>query len=94
MFDEMLNKANVVSENIENINNKARKVVGTMESINATKNLISSGQGQRNWEEAARIMNKTEKMIGCFMLLWAIMIIGTIVLCVIGEDIVLRMLHL
>lgn len=89
-MDEILDKTNQVMDTANN----------TLEGVNDVRNHYKNGKRYLKEQSAEddikvqKINRKTNFVVRLMLILWAVMIIGTIVLCVTGNDIVLQMLHL
>lgn len=89
-MDEILGKTNQVMDTANN----------TLEGVNDVRNHYKNGKRYLKEQSAEddikvqKINRKTNFVVRLMLILWAVMIIGTIVLCVTGNDIVLQMLHL
>lgn len=89
-MDEILDKTNQVMDTANN----------TLEGVNDVRNHCKNGKRYLKEQSAEddikvqKINRKTNFVVRLMLILWAVMIIGTIVLCVTGNDIVLQMLHL
>ena len=89
-MDEILDKTNQVMDTANN----------TLEGVNDVRNHYKNGkrylkeQSTEDDIKVQKINRKTNFVVRLMLILWAVMIIGTIVLCVTGNDIVLQVLHL
>lgn len=89
-MDEILDKTNQVMDTANN----------TLEGVNDVRNHYKNGKRYLKEQSAEddikvqKINRKTNFVVRLMLILWAVMIIGTIVLCVMGNDIVLQVLHL
>lgn len=89
-MDEILDKTNQVMDTANN----------TLDGVNDVRNHYKNGKRYLKEQSAEddikvqKINRKTNFVVRLMLILWAMMIIGTIVLCVTGNDIVLQVLHL
>ncbi len=89
-MDEILDKTNQVMDTANN----------TLDGVNDVRNHYKNGKRYLKEQSAEddirvhKINRKTNFVVRLMLILWAVMIIGTIVLCVTGNDIVLQVLHL
>lgn len=89
-MDEILDKTNSVMD-VAN---------STLNGVNDVRNHYKKGkrylkeQSVKDDIKVQKIKRKTNFVVRLMLILWAMMIIGTIVLCVTGNDIVLQVLHL
>lgn len=96
-MDEILDKTNQVMDTANNIMDTANN---TLEGVNDVRNHYKNGKRYLKEQSAEddikvqKINRKTNFVVRLMLILWAVMIIGTIVLCVMGNDIVLQVLHL
>ena len=76
----------------------ANDVLGEVAEVSqhyqAGRDYISSEEYDQDLIAVRRIEKMSSFVMVFMMVLWAILIIGTIYLCVTGNDIVLRLLHL
>lgn len=78
--------------------NATNKVLNSMTEIsdhyvNGEK-YYNSKQAKADLVEVQKLRKRTDFVAGLTVVLWLVLIIGTIVLCVTGNDIVLELLHL
>lgn len=86
-FEKGLNIANSVYNNVGN-------TLRTMNEVNDAVNWRKSEEKQKEFAEAQRYRDKAVFLTRVFSLIWLVIIVSTIVLCVKGDDIILRLMHL
>ena len=67
--------------------------ISANQALNATK-YYNSNQAKADLMVVQKLRKRTDFVAGLTVVLWLVLIIGTIVLCVTGNDIVLELLHL
>lgn len=98
---ELLNKANNVMGKANQVMNAANSAIGTANEIDNTYEYYkkrqafkNSKEGQAQFAKAARLDKISNFVATLTVILWLVQIIGTIVLCVGGNDMILAILHL
>ena len=86
-FEKGLNIANSVYSNVGN-------TLRTMNEVNDAVNWSKSEEKQKELDEAQRYRDKAVFLERVFIVIWLVIIVTTIVLCVKGDDIILRLMHL
>ena len=92
-----LDTANAVLDTANNIVEKGNTVKATYGVLKHAKDVNGynkSLEAKRYWIELEKAKERTRRVIILNLLIWIILIIGTIVLCVTGNDVVLRILGL
>lgn len=78
--------------------NATNKVLNSMTEISDHyvngKKYYNSKKAQVDFAKAEKFNRQSDFVTGLMVVLWLVLIIGTIVLCVTGNDIVLELLHL
>ena len=77
--------------------------ISANQALNATNKVLNSmteisdhyvNQAKADLMVVQKLRKRTDFVAGLTVVLWLVLIIGTIVLCVTGNDIVLKLLHL
>ena len=77
--------------------NATNKVLNSMTEISdhyVNGKKYNSNQAKADLMVVQKLRKRTDFVAGLTVVLWLVLIIGTIVLCVTGNDIVLELLHL
>lgn len=75
-------------------NNTIKGVSDVRDHYRSGKKYYNSEEAQVDFAKAEKLSQKSDFVTGLMVVLWLVLIIGTIVLCVTGNDIVLEFLHL
>lgn len=96
--NNILDKTNDVMDTANMAMNIANS---TLEGVNDVRNHYRYGrdyyysdEAKADFAKAKKINRRTDFIAGLTVILWIAIIIGTIVLCVTGNDIILQILHL
>lgn len=102
---EIITSANNILDTTNDLmgvaNSTLNKANNALEGVNDVRNHYRSGRAYYNSEQAkadfakaSKINRKSYFVSYLMVILWVVIIIGTIVLCVTGNDIILEVLHL
>lgn len=94
IMDDVNNTFNIAN----NVRGKANNALGGVNDVRSHyqngKNYYNSEQRKMDFAKAEKIDNKSSFVSVLMIVLWVIQIIGTIVMCVSGNDMILQYLHL
>lgn len=95
---EIITSANNIldttNEAVSTANNTLKGVSDVRDHYRSGKKYYNSKKAQVGFAKAEKFNRQSDFVTGLMVVLWLVFIIGTIVLCVTGNDIVLEFLHL
>lgn len=92
--NDILNSINKAMDTLNNVSRVTGDISTIGKSYKKRKMDKESGELDRINQEIIRYDKKGSRLIRCTLILWAALIIATIFLCITGNDVVLRFLHI
>lgn len=91
---EILDKLRDVSDLVDSASDALNSVERLGETYEKSRNDRESGRKAFYERESNRYWNKTKRLMAFCIILWLFFIVATIVLCIQGNDIILRYMHI
>jgi hypothetical protein len=85
---------NILDTTNEAVSTANNTLKGVRDHYRSGKKYYNSKKAQVDFAKAEKFNRQSDFVTGLMVVLWLVLIIGTIVLCVTGNDIVLELLHL
>ncbi len=82
------------SESVDTAVNVKKRSSNVIKNLIEGQNYSKTEKYKKELAEAKRIDKKGDRMMYFFIVLWLIMIGATIIMCIMGNDVLLRVLHI
>lgn len=99
-LQEIITSANNILDKTNELKSKLEPANEVLKGVNDVRDHYRTGRDyydqQREGEliKAQKISRRSDFVANLMVILWVVFIVGTIILCVTGNDIVLKVLHL
>lgn len=93
-LDDISNLLHEITDGIDTVSNAKHSAMNIANNISENSQYSKTDQYKNDFLKSIKIETKSRRLLKFSLLLWTLMIVITIILCIIGNDIILRFLHI